>query len=77
MTRQTMMTWHYLPELPPEPGDETVEPDYLVAIGGDAHCAWYKGEGYWFDRDGCNRTDEVYAWAEWPAGAPTRTEGIG
>lgn len=72
MIEQTMLTWHYLPELPPEPEDEQVEPGYLIAIDGVVFSAWYEGEGYWFDRDGYNRTREVYAWARWPEAPPVK-----
>ena len=67
MTEQATITWHYLPELPPERRDSS----FIVATPSNVTEGWYDGEGCWTFRDE-SEIYNVYAWAEWPAAPPVR-----
>lgn len=69
MTEQPTLTWHYLPELPPEPPPLRTE-RYLVASGVAVHEGWYEGNSRWSLWTG----GKVHAWAEWPEAPPMRDE---
>lgn len=73
MSEQAAITWHYLPELPPE------ERKYLVAVNlghrdtviVGVFGGWWGGSAYWV-MDGDHGIGGVYAWAEMPAVPPTK-----